>query len=72
MTKSKKAEAKWHGQDKQEAIKRAKRIDGYVIFSAPPDSDGSAACDAPRETFGYWSDTLGFCRNWEEQVWPTR
>ena len=58
------ADPVFHGQNKEGAIARAKRIDGYVILSDPP-KDAPDGCGK-----GYWSDTSGFIRNHEQQVWP--
>ena len=52
----------YHGDDAVASVNRAKKIDGYAIKSLSPD----------RETMGYWSDTSGFLRSWEQQVWPRR
>lgn len=56
----------YHGQDLDAAVKRAKRIGGYVIESTGPESKGL------NEERGYWSDPDGMIRyNLNEvQIWP--
>lgn len=54
----------YHGDNKAEAIARAKEIKGQCIYSWK---------DPSRTEWGYWSEPGGggsFLRNGEQQVWP--
>lgn len=55
----------YHGQDMEDAIRRAKKISGQVIYSWK---------DKERSEWGYWSEPTsiagGFLRNGETQIWP--
>ena len=57
------AETVWHGNNRKEAIKRAKQIRGVVIRSWSPATGGG---------YGYYSEPKGayFLRNGETQIYP--
>ena len=57
---------KYHGQDKDAAIARARENGGVAIYSAMPDTDPHQ-----HQQFGYWSDAGdAMIRVWETQVYP--
>lgn len=58
----------FHGMNKEDAIARAKSIDGIVVFSRAPDVKIGAEYQQS-DLWGYWSDVHGFIRSWERVVW---
>jgi len=56
----------FHGPCKDDAIARAKTINGIVYFARGPDQDNGQESDL----FGYWSDDAGATLlSWELLVW---
>lgn len=54
----------WHGNNRKEAIKRAREIGGVVVRSWSPATNGG---------YGYYSELPGaIIRNGEAQVWPRK
>ena len=54
-------------KSKEEAIQKAKEIDGSVVFSAPPGSDLNKT---PKRSWGYWVEKPhAFIRTGEELIY---